>query len=397
MSVPYLVTFKPLERFYFGTPQSFGESFYAISSMFPTQTTILGVIRTAILEQNSLLDLKTKKPMQDRPGNLLEKVVDLTGTAKADDLFSEDSNLGKIIKISPVFLVRQNEKNECPEDFLFQVPNDIIYEFDKYEKEDDGSPKVKGLKLLEFLKTNDVKVYSRNTDLETTFSLGKKIKDYTADYLGGIGFWQSYQEYNSHKKLKFNSCYQTNKVFIRDSQPGIARENRKTKEAHYYIKNDYRLKDDFSFGVIVHFSEEGLLRDDEVFMGGEKSLFRMKVKNIKEDTYLIKEHPIIKRLIKENDFGDFDGSEDKTFTQSKLVAFSNFISQRANFVGLEFALINDMYIHRNIWERNKTDSYSAIPYGSILFVDGMLSLDNKNNPNGLYKKIGFNYLISFNR
>jgi CRISPR/Cas system CMR-associated protein Cmr3 (group 5 of RAMP superfamily) len=56
MSVPYLITFKPYGRFYFGTSQSFGEGFYAMSSMFPTQTTILGAIRATILSQHDLLD-----------------------------------------------------------------------------------------------------------------------------------------------------------------------------------------------------------------------------------------------------------------------------------------------------------------------------------------------------
>ncbi|MEM5777459.1 MAG: type III-B CRISPR module-associated Cmr3 family protein [Candidatus Aenigmatarchaeota archaeon] len=397
MSIPYLITFKPIERFYFGTPQSFGESFYAISLMFPTQTTILGVLRAALLEKYKLLDLEKRKPLTDFTGLLIDEVKKLTGTANLENLFSDTDDLGKILKISPVFIVRQDEGSKCAEDFLFPVPNDVIFEYDKNEKEDNGSPKIKGLKLLEFSDVSDVKVFSRNSDIDTVFSLENKIKEYNANYLGGIDFWQSYRDYYSNKKLKYHENYLLDKIFISDSQPGIAREDRKTKEAHYYIKHDFRMHKNYSFGVIVHFTEEGLLEDREVFMGGEKSLFRMTIKKIDENAFIYNGHPVVKRFINENDFGDFDGSKDRVFIQSKLVAFSNFFSNDAKFTGIQFALINGMYIHRNIWDRNITDSYSALPYGSILYINGKLELDKPMTNFKLLKKIGFNFFISFRR
>ncbi|MEW6654461.1 MAG: CRISPR-associated protein Cmr3, partial [Bacteroidota bacterium] len=52
----YLITFTPLGRFYFGSANSWGESFYATSLKFPTQTTILGCLRRTMLKQKGLLD-----------------------------------------------------------------------------------------------------------------------------------------------------------------------------------------------------------------------------------------------------------------------------------------------------------------------------------------------------
>jgi CRISPR type III-B/RAMP module-associated protein Cmr3 len=141
MSIPYLIKFKPYGRFYFGTPQSFGESFYAISSMFPTQTTILGTLRAAILQQNDLLDLEKRKPKLNDSKDIPDEVKQLTGTSKIVDLFDEDDNLGKILKISPVFIVRQGKGSECVEDFLLPVPSDVIFDYDEVEKEKDGTPK----------------------------------------------------------------------------------------------------------------------------------------------------------------------------------------------------------------------------------------------------------------
>ena len=403
MSIPYLITFRPYGRFYFGSPQSFGEGFYAISSKFPTQTTILGTLRATILQQNDLLDLEKRRPKLDAKNNIPDEVKQLTGTSKIVDLFDNDDNFGKILKISPVFIVRQGKGSECVEDFLLPIPSDVIFDYDEVEKEKDGTPKINGLKLLEFKEQNigGIKVYSRNKTLEKLFSLEKRTKDYTADYLGGIKFWQSYSNCKSSQdKLDYHFTYLTKNIFLSDSQPGIAREKRKTIEEHFYTKNDFRLADEYSFGVIVHFGEENIIQDCDVIMGGEKSLFRLTAKKINTSSYFYSEHPIIKRFINENDFGDFDGSSEVTFNNCKLVAISPFISQESEFDGIDYAIINEIYVHRNIVmdnnKREKSNSYSAIPYGSVLFVNGKLSLTNKI-ASKLLKKIGYNFLIKFNR
>jgi CRISPR type III-B/RAMP module-associated protein Cmr3 len=392
MSVPYLITFKPYGRFYFGTSQSFGEGFYAMSSMFPTQTTILGAIRATILSQHDLLDHQSRKPLTDK----MDEVHKLTGTSKMIDLADTDDNFGKIEKLSPVFLVRQEPGSSCVEDLLFPMPADVIYEYEKYDKDEDGNPKVKQLKLLDFPEKEiiGVKVYSRNEKSGDIFSHDKRIKDYTAEYLGGIEFWDSYSKCKSSKDtLKYHPSYQTKNIFISDSQPGIAREKRSTKDGHYYTKKDFRLAPNFSFGVIVHFSEDNVIKDDDIILGGEKSLFHLISRPVNNKTYIYKDHPVIKRFLDDKVNGDFDGSKEKTFTKNKLVAFSPIISNEAKFEGLKFALINEMYSPRSIGERQKSDSFSAIPYGSVLFADGTLKL--KADSLKIPSKIGYNFLLSF--
>lgn len=401
MGIPYLITFKPYGRFYFGTPQSFGESFYALSSMFPTQTTILGTLRATILKQNGLLDLHTRKPKTDSNGDLLNEVKELTGTSKMSDLFDNDDNFGKILKISPVFIVRQEEGSECVEDFLLPVPADVVFDYDKNEKEANGSPKISGLKLLEFKEQNIEfgKVFSRNEVSTKLYSLDKKSKEHTADYMGGILLWKSYAEFKMKHELVYHPHYLTSKIFLPDSQPGIARENRKTKEEHFYTKRDFRLNESFSFGVIVHFSEQNVIKDYDVIMGGEKSLFRLTVKLVNENTFPYREHPIIKRFINENDFGDLYSSNIKNTNVSKLVALSPIIGNNATINGIDFAIINEMYIHRNIefddGLRKKSISYSAIPYGSVLFVNNNFGINPSTIP-PIPRKIGFNFLMGFN-
>ncbi len=398
MSVPYLITFKPYGRFFFGTSQSFGEGFYAVSSMLPTQTTILGALRAAILSQKDLLVLESRKPKVDAKGDILPAVANLTGTSAMKDVLDDGYafDFDKIGKLLPVFLVRQEPGSSCVEDFLFPVPADVIYEYEKYDKDMDGGPKVKQLKLLDFpnKEIEGVKIYSSNEESYAIYSHDKRIKDYTAEYLGGIEFWDSYSKCKSPKDtLKYHPSYQTKKIFIPDLQPGIARENRKTKDGHYYTKKDFRLASNFSFGVIVHFSEDNVIKDDDIILGGEKSLFHLTSKPVNNKTYIYKDHLVIKKILDDKVNGDFDGSKEVTFTNNKLVAFSPFISNEAKFEGLKFALINEMYSPRSIGEKQKSDSFSAIPYGSVLFVDGTLKL-TASTPK-IPGKIGYNFLISF--
>jgi len=377
MSIPYLITFQPAGRFYFGTSQSFGEGFYAVSSMYPSQTTIIGTLRASILEKNDLLDLRTRLPIS----TMMNDVYPLTGKSemKSLDEPGTDNDFGKIVKLSPVFLVKRKDGASYPDDFLFPVPEDV---FD-----------IDGLKLIDYPEEINVKTFSRQEEHNSSYHYDRRIKEPQAKYLGGIQFWQEYQ---AKKNFTFNNQYSINNVFIPDSQPGIARKDRQTIEEYYYTKKDFRLSKEYSFGVIVYFSEENVLIDCDVFMGGERSLFKMKLEKLPLSLpHIYKNHPIISRLISESDSnGDFDGSEDVSFIKEKLVLFSPFIGGDSSFKDLEFSLINDMYTPRSLNMRaSKSDSFRVIPSGSVLFPGKILHKLTVNYP--ISSKIGYNFALKF--
>ncbi len=373
MSIPYLITFTPAGRFYFGTSQSLGDGFYAASSMFPSQTTILGTIRATILEQKNLLDLNKRIPLVGKE----REVNALTGTSKMIGIDDTDDNLGTILKLSPVFIVKQKESSDCPDDFLFPVPADVF--------------RIEGLKVIEFPPEKNTKIFSRGTEHDLSFHFDRRIKDPQADYLGGIQFWQDYRD---KTELTFYKHYLNENIFIPVSQPGIARAERQTREEYYYSKKDFRLAKEYSFGVIAHFSEENVLEDGEVFMGGERSLFKMRlIKLPLSPSYVYSEHPVIKRFLNEKDYyGDFDGSKKVSFNKEKLVLFSPFVGDGL-LEDLEFALINELYAPRSLNSRkSKSDSFRTIPAGSILFPDKELK---KITCFPVSSKIGYNFAIKF--
>lgn len=375
MGIPYLITFKPAGRFYFGTSQSFGEGFYAVSSMFPSQTTILGAIRATILEQskNNLFDLEKRLPLKGKE----TEISALTGTSKMTGIDDADNNFGKIKKLSPVFLVKQKTGSSCADDFLFPAPSDVFYDNDE-------------LKRIEFKPDKNIKVLSREAK-HHSYHYEKRIKEHNAEYLGGIQFWD---EYKNKKKLTLHKSYLSESIFIHDSQPGIARENRNKKEEYFYTKKDFRLAKEYSFGVIVHFSEENVIADTDVFMGGEHSLFKLKAAKLPLTlSHIFKDHPIINRFMDEKDFGDYNGEKDVSFNNEKLVLISQFVGKESSLPDLEFAMINEMQVPRSLSSRkSKSDSFRVIPAGSILFTGDKLK---KSNTYSIPSKIGYNFAIKF--
>lgn len=384
MCIPYLITFKPTGRFYFGTSQSFAEGFNPTSSQFPSQTTILGAIRAKILEQNNCLDIEKRIPVGD-----YEK---LTGSSPMSGLDETVVEFGKIEKLSPVFIVKWKSTAACPEDFLLPVPVDVFFEYDK-KKDDDGDTLVR--KLLRYeLKKKAIPEGSTNF----VYTFDKKIKADHAEYLGGIQFWEAYAK--KEEKIECHQEYLAKKIFISGSHPGIARETegerrRVAKEEHFYRKQDYKLQEDFCFGVIVHFTEEEVLEDDHVFMGGERSLFIMKLHKLPlQPSYIISNHPIIKRFCNEKDSGDYKGKEDSKAGGGNYVLVSPFIAGAE--VKPDFALINELYAPRSTNnvddKKTKTDSFRAIPAGSILKTESKISAVNTYPT---LSKIGYNFAIKF--
>ncbi|MCL5027630.1 MAG: hypothetical protein M1480_01285, partial [Bacteroidetes bacterium] len=263
----YLITFTPLGRFYFGSSNSWGESFYASSLKFPTQTTILGCLRRSMLKQNDLLDDSGRYPKKDYNG----QIQSLTGKSKAKGLDETELDLGIIKKISPVFVAQSNSNGDI-ENILFPLPVDV------YKKKECK------LGILEYEK-KDSKLTSRDENYGY-----KKItegKIYPAEIMGDKNMWDDYLQ---SKELDYNSKYEMDKIIIPTSQPGIARKERIKEDGAFYRKKDFIMAEGFSYAIISEVDNgfENLMKiyfetGSLVFLGGEQSKFIMKIMGLNED------------------------------------------------------------------------------------------------------------------
>ncbi|MHB8581516.1 MAG: type III-B CRISPR module-associated Cmr3 family protein [Ignavibacteriaceae bacterium] len=381
MTETYLITFKPVGRFYFGTSRSFADDFFARSSRFPTQTTILGTLRYNLLKARNLLDNLLRYPRE-----INDEVKNLTGESEMKNISDEINSknyFGIIKKISPVFICHQPNDLLFPHNFYFPVPYDVIYVRDK-----DGSKTIIGIEQIRFSRNMD------NNNLITSVVI--KTKEQPAELLGGNIFWDSYL---NKKHLSLVNTLKYNDVFIEDSQPGIERgigleSNRKTLNEKYYIKKDFRMQKDFSFGVIVHFKEAPPIESEDVFLGGERSLFRMMLTKIDNNNIGIpNDHMIMRKIIDENNFGDFDGSVKTSFSNDEAIIFLSPFFGEGYLKGVEHSVIEEMYSPRMLSRYNiKTNTFNVIPSRSVIYPSNELLI---NKVFAIPKIIGYNFALKF--
>ena len=358
----YLITFTPLGRFYFGSSNSWGESFYASSLMFPTQTTILGCLRRTLLKQNGLLDGR-----YPRKGSGFETI---TGKSPANGFDEKELDIGIIKKLSPVFIIKHNP--EKTEEILFPLPADV------YKSENK-------IRTIQYEKNINA---STNRDSAFAFKKIYEGKTYLAQILGNKNFWDKYIK---GEVEDYDSGYDFEKIILPSDQPGIAREGRNKIDEAFYRKKDFIMADGFSFGIIAETDEKIVdkLKDDFVFMGGEQSKFLLRVLTVDES---------VKQKFPsgfEKFFNSYNPKDSMVTTSQKKLVLLSHLFYEGLLGGIEHSVIENMETIRSLNESgHKTYSFRVIPAGSVIYTDGNFSFNN------IYKfasKIGYNFFIEINQ
>jgi len=380
-STPYLLTFAPVNRFFFGSSRSFAESFYAESMKFPQPATLLGCLRYTILRQYGI----DPRKCNGRPDPQDERVKQLTGTSEGFDL-EGGGDFGMIERLSPAFVVQCNEEGVV-EDILFPLPADIeksggFYRYISYKKE------------------HSVLSYYSGRKKEFALVSDKDPKLPSLESFGGRGFWSAYTE---SRQIPVDAVVDGADVFIAHNSIGIGCSNKdagsgklyfkKTIVEHqFYTKIDYSLHERFSLGIIVWLKSEGAIKDGIVQMGGERSTFQMRLHRIDDDSLL--SHPLVKVLMG----GDCSLAESmKTCTlDEKIIALSPLILDRADNARIaenaEHRLIGGVHAMRMLKPQSgggKTESFCLIPSGSVLYPSGPEAV----RPWSIPYKIGYNHVL----
>ena len=384
MTKALLITFTPINRFFFGGSYSLGDSFYAESLKFPQPTTVLGCIRHTILVQSGILSpiaIIDSKTITEKLG---DKGKELTGSSMVNGLDDPDDNFGIIEKISPAFIVKFKD-NET-EDFLFPVSADVVTEKEKdKEKEDKVS-----LTCFKYKKTNGKSSYSGRV-AEYAILSERNPKLQVAHYLGGKDFWEAYIHGNP---LPHNPYYEEDKIFIAHTSVGIGRKNKVAEKGMFYTKIDYSLRNGFAFAVIAWLKEDSILKNGVVILGGEQSTFLMKVSSLGNTS-----HPVIDMIV--NDKCNLPENLSNCCTnKEKFIALSPIVLDKdSNYKftsAMEHRIVKGMQATRMIRRAKavKSEAISMIPAGAVFYPKEPVSLTvNWAIP----YKIGYNYLIKIRR
>lgn len=373
-TTPYIITFTPESRFFFGGNYSFSESFYAESLKLPQPTTILGCIRNTLLIQEGLV-LKDKPGFPDIESDR-NRAKELTGTAKIERLDDTDTNFGVIDKVSPVFLVKRDESYK----FLFKVPKDVI------KNTKSGNLEIFGYNRIDGAKSS----YSGN-NVNYAILTEKEHKAINAEYYGDEEFWKAYKNGGT---IQYNQDFEEDQIFSRYVGVGIKKFG--GKEA-YYTKIEYSLKKGYSFAVVVWFKGNKILNDDIVVLGGEQSTFKMEVIEAKK---IVKngQHPVLDCILN-GECHLLDNLKNCSGT-CKMIALSPIVLDANQSITFAKAVEHRIVIGvestrfvKRLGFSGKSEATRMIPSGSVFYVKDNALISEWELP----YKIGYNYIFTIRR
>lgn len=228
----YLVTFKPMEPYFFGNEKNFAyskndknpvsNSYFIKSEYVPSQSTILGALRYILLP--------VKKSNWDYTADEKKKNAEAVG-ANSFNPSDERNEFGKIKKISPVFLYDGvNDLVPTPFDHIDGNRNYTPFTFEENDKVDtlDG----------EYL--------------------------YTEKYNAKDGITSAYLN------LTDGAIVELENIFISVTRMGI---NRSDTENGMFKKRYVQLADEYSFAVYLELDDEKKPENAIVHLGQGKSTF----------------------------------------------------------------------------------------------------------------------------
>lgn len=238
MMINYKITLTPLDWFFFGGETTYDggteANYYAESRLFPQQTAIIGMLRYEILKKNGLLNVDSSHERE---------VKDLIG-AKGFDMI-EQSPVGQILSISPILLQRENS-------LYYKAPLCIDN--------------------IKFIENKNVYLNGRKNQLPT----------YADNEKSCYNNWNEWLSLNPESPVK--SIDIEKDVFSFKTKVGITKsqtQNNKDDKDGYYKGKYCMLKSGYSF---VFFAQLGTELDSAslVYLGAERSLFRMKVEEVSD-------------------------------------------------------------------------------------------------------------------
>lgn len=326
----YLIKLKPIDKFYFGSIDSFGKDnnndYVLFSNKFPQQTSVLGMLRKEVLIQSGLL--KIDKNYSSEEKDKLEKVIG----GKSFDMENEN-DFGKIKSISSTFIENNNN-------FFIVTPKNHKVNEKKYSKME--------------IDTNKNKRINKSS-VEIEFLKDYKAKD---------GLENSFTNISDGKIIKFDNIYK------KITDIGI-RKNKDEKS--FFKKMKYKFKKGYTFAFNADIDFE--LTDSIVQVGDKFSFFEMKVEKV--DKTILKKIKIDKsetEIIFLSD-GIINLKElDYKFGIIDSVKFKNWKTKTGDYK----------------FKRND-EVYNLVKKGTVLYCnENKDKIVNKIKENLNYTKIGFN-------
>ncbi len=346
MSKRYLITLKPLEPYFFGGEQTFGEgddaNYYAVSLRIPQQTTLLGMLRKEILIQSKLFRFDGVYAPEEK--GKINELIGCRGFNIGKESSYEKNSYGIIDGISPVFLNK----------------NGLYYNIGPFDRG------------VEFKTENGTRCFLFGEKKSAPF-FNNLSKDYKKEiFMDKAGSY----------------CIDDKDLFKTVEKIGITKNRSDEGDEGFYKKNSFLLDKDFAFSFIAELSDDEFnFKDDIVFMGGDSSKFFMNVMK-EDDNNRIESYEEI-------------FSELKSKRENSLTLLSEALVESSIYDHCDFAFSDIMdfrYIQTSTGDykfdksKSKSGKYNMVKKGSVFYfseqgqlykLKGLLSKDS-------LRQIGYN-------
>ena len=261
--ITYKIDLRPMDVFFFGGEQHFGEgdeaNYFVRSNFFPQQSGILGMLRHQLLIQNNCIPITS--------GN--KTIVSGLIGGESYNILGLSKTFGAIHNISPLFISKGGE-------LLFPEASEF------YIKKKDDSKELLQFDPKVFTATNQTMIYP-NQAKASIISAGK---DYLGKYeLPEMLVSQNGKQfrYNKNKDFEKKGNLPENGVFVETGKPGIQKSVRKQKgqkDQGFYKQYSWSFPENVCFTFFAEIDRDvaGKFDEGRIMLGGEKSAFHMKVK-----------------------------------------------------------------------------------------------------------------------
>lgn len=238
MSNTYLIKLTPLDWYFFGGEKTFGEDnaeYFVSSNKLPQQSSILGMLRFQLLKQKGWLFGKGGENASELD------IKNLIGEASFS--IQKTDEFGKIKSISPVCIYNGYKEKQD----RFYIPQALDHNLEISIKSEE-MPKERV--CLNGCIKNCLVLAGDSYDPKTNTSWCE---------------WRNVVE----------DVIKEDDIWTSKSQVGIQKTNSRNKEKAFYKQTVLKFKDKFCFAVWVDM--EAVLLPDFVFLGAERSCFRMDI------------------------------------------------------------------------------------------------------------------------
>ena len=335
----YLIQLTPVAPFFFAGEKNFGDNqeanYFAKSNIFPQQTSILGMLRKELLIQDNIYKENWNYSEDEKT-----RSIDLIGE-KSFQIENNNTDFGKIGKISPVFLVKTDEKDKGNQ-YLITAPKDKDLVF---TKEKSGKTNLNLTKNKDFIPV--IKNFNPKKGLPNTFIFSS----------------------DTEKNIAFNDIF---KKFIK---VGNAKDKTDGDEEKFFKQVFYTMEKGFSFAFFAQIDFELNNFNSIVYMGGDNSSFKIEVKQSKKTFQEI--------FINRKSQNDKITLLSDAYVDEEIYDYCEFAITET----MDFRTLN---ISQNGIYKNRNEKYVMLKRGSVFFTNNKPELIKKISENKALEKIGYN-------